>query len=118
VRSRPILNGSRFQREAEVLASLNHPNIAAIYGLEDADGIRALVLELVERPTLAERIADATPNSKFQLPRASEADAAQSRRPRADSLREGFQSPRPSRSQSRSQTRSKRPTSKASSIAT
>jgi len=44
---------ARFQREAQVLASLNHPNIAAIYGLEDADGIRALVLELVEGPTLA-----------------------------------------------------------------
>jgi serine/threonine protein kinase len=44
---------ARFQREAEVVASLNHPSIAAIYGLEDADGIRALVLELVEGPTLA-----------------------------------------------------------------
>ena len=40
----------------EVLASLNHPNIAAIYGLEEADDIRALVLELVEGPTLADRI--------------------------------------------------------------
>ncbi len=48
---------ARFQREAEVLASLNHPNIAAIYGLEEADDIRALVLELVEGPTLADRIA-------------------------------------------------------------
>ena len=48
---------ARFQREAEVLASLNHPNIAAIYGLEVADDIRALVLELVEGPTLADRIA-------------------------------------------------------------
>ena len=48
---------ARFQREAEVLASLNHPNIAAIYGLEDADGTKALVLELVEGPTLADRIA-------------------------------------------------------------
>ena len=48
---------ARFQREAEVLASLNHPNIAAIHGLEEADGIRALVLELVEGPTLADRIA-------------------------------------------------------------
>ena len=38
----------RFAREAEVLASLNHPNIAAIYGLEEADGIIALVLELIE----------------------------------------------------------------------
>ena len=47
---------ARFQREAEVLASLNHPNIAAIYGLEEAEGIRALVLELVEGPTLADRI--------------------------------------------------------------
>ena len=47
---------ARFQREAEVLASLNHPGIAAIYGLEEADGIRALVLELVEGPTLADRI--------------------------------------------------------------
>ena len=47
---------ARFQREAEVLASLNHPNIAQIHGLEEADGVRALVLELVEGPTLAERI--------------------------------------------------------------
>ena len=48
---------ARFQREAEVLASLNHPNIAAIYGLEKADGTTALVMELVEGPTLADRIA-------------------------------------------------------------
>jgi Tol biopolymer transport system component len=48
---------TRFQREAEVLAALNHPNIAAIYGLERADGRSALVMELVEGPTLAERIA-------------------------------------------------------------
>src|SRR4051794_8685500 len=48
---------ARFQREAEVLATLNHPNIAQIYGLEDADGVRALVMELVEGPTLADRIA-------------------------------------------------------------
>jgi serine/threonine-protein kinase len=47
---------SRFQREAEVLASLNHPNIAHIYGLERADGFTALVMELVEGPTLADRI--------------------------------------------------------------
>ena len=49
---------ARFKREAQLLASLNHPNIAAIYGLEDTDGIRALVLELVEGPTLADRIAE------------------------------------------------------------
>jgi serine/threonine-protein kinase len=48
---------ARFQREAQVLASLNHAHIGHIYGLEDADGIRALVLELVEGPTLADRIA-------------------------------------------------------------
>jgi len=48
---------ARFEREAKVLASLNHPNIAAIYGLEESGSIRALVMELVEGPTLAERIA-------------------------------------------------------------
>src|SRR5687768_4431277 len=48
---------ARFQREAQLLASLNHPNIAAIYGIEDGDGTQALVLELVEGPTLADRIA-------------------------------------------------------------
>ena len=48
---------ARFQREAQVLASLNHPGIAAIYGIEEADDTRALVLELVEGPTLADRIA-------------------------------------------------------------
>ena len=49
---------SRFQREAEILASLNYPNISIIHGLEEAGGVRALVLELVDGPTLAERIAD------------------------------------------------------------
>src|SRR5678810_614593 len=48
---------ARFQREAEVLASLSHPNIAGIYGLEESDGVRALVMELVEGETLADRIA-------------------------------------------------------------
>ena len=48
---------ARFEREAKVLASLNHPNIGAIYGLEKSGDIRALVLELVEGPTLADRIA-------------------------------------------------------------
>ena len=47
---------ARFEREAKVLASLNHPNIAAIYGVEEADGKRFLVLELVEGETLAERL--------------------------------------------------------------
>ena len=48
---------ARFAREAEVLAALNHPNIAAIYGVEDASGTPALVMELVEGQTLADRIA-------------------------------------------------------------
>ena len=48
---------ARFEREAKVLASLNHPNFGHIYGLEEAEGQKALVLELVEGPTLADRIA-------------------------------------------------------------
>jgi serine/threonine protein kinase len=47
---------ARFQREAKVVASLNHPNIASIYGLEDSGATHALVMELVEGPTLADRI--------------------------------------------------------------
>ena len=47
----------RFEREARILAALNHPHIAAIYQIEEAGGVRGLVLELVEGPTLAERIA-------------------------------------------------------------
>ena len=49
---------ARFRREAEVLASLNHPNIAHIYGLENADGDTVIVMELVDGPTLADRIAE------------------------------------------------------------
>ena len=48
---------ARFTREAQLLATLNHPNIAAIYGLEESNGAQALVLELVDGPTLADRIA-------------------------------------------------------------
>ena len=51
---------ARFQREAETLAALNHPHVAQIYGLETTAGITALVMELVEGPTLAERIAQGT----------------------------------------------------------
>ena len=49
---------ARFQREAKVLASLNHPNIGAIHGLESTEDTQALVLELIEGPTLADRIAE------------------------------------------------------------
>jgi serine/threonine protein kinase len=48
---------ARFEREAKTLASLNHPNIAIIHGWERAGGSPALVMELVEGPTLADRIA-------------------------------------------------------------
>jgi Tol biopolymer transport system component len=48
---------ARFEREARLLAALNHPNIAAIYGLEDSDGVHALVLELVDGDTLADKLS-------------------------------------------------------------
>jgi serine/threonine protein kinase/Tol biopolymer transport system component len=59
---------ARFQREAEVLASLNHPNIAAIYGLEESEGLKALVMELVEGLTLAGRIAEGPISINEALP--------------------------------------------------
>ena len=68
---------ARFEREARVLASLNHPNIAAIYGLEESNGIRALVMELVEGETLAEllerakieiRKSNIGPSFDFRIP--------------------------------------------------
>ena len=59
---------ARFEREAKVLASLNHPNIGSIYGLEEAEGVRALVLELVDGPTLADRIAQGLVRPDEALP--------------------------------------------------
>src|SRR5262245_10349162 len=59
---------SRFEREAQVLAALNHPNIAGIYGVEDSGGTPALVMELVEGPTLADRSAVGDSRSTRQLP--------------------------------------------------
>src|SRR6188768_1469086 len=52
---------ARFEREAQVLASLNHPNIAQIYGVEEKAGVSALVMELVDGPTLAAVIAQHRP---------------------------------------------------------
>ncbi len=63
---------ARFSREAQVLASLNHPHIASIYGLEEAGGVRALVMELVEGATLADRIAKGPMPLEEALPIAQE----------------------------------------------
>ena len=63
---------SRFEREARLLASLNHPNIAAIHGIEESDGVRALVLELVEGPTLADLIGQGPMSSDAALPIATQ----------------------------------------------
>ena len=55
---------ARFEREAQVLASLNHPNIAQIYGVEEKTGVTALVMELVDGPTLAAVIAQHRPATR------------------------------------------------------
>ena len=62
---------ARFKREAQVLASLNHPNIAIIYGFEESDGVHALVLELVEGPTLGDIIAGRAATESRLSPQAS-----------------------------------------------
>ena len=67
---------ARFRREAQVLASLNHPNIAAIYGIEQGDDTRASVLELVSGPTLADRIAQGPIPVAEALPIAEALEAA------------------------------------------
>jgi hypothetical protein len=69
---------ARFEREARMLAALNHSHIAAIYGIEDAGGVRALVLELVEGETLAERIRRGSVQLQEALPFARQvADAVE-----------------------------------------
>jgi Tol biopolymer transport system component len=59
---------ARFEREARALAALNHPNIAQIHGLEERDGVRALVMELVEGTTLADRVASGSLSIEEALP--------------------------------------------------
>src|SRR5437867_8299524 len=67
---------ARFEREAKVLASLNHTNIAAIYGLEESGAVHALVMELVDGPTLAERIGAGAMSLDDVLPIAPYADSS------------------------------------------
>jgi len=79
---------ARFQREAQVLASLNHPNIAAIHGIEKSGDTQALVLELVEGPTLADRIAQGPIPIDEALPIAKQiAEARPTSRPPARPLK-------------------------------
>lgn len=59
---------ARFEREAQVLASLSHPNIAAIYGLEETDGGHALVMEFIEGPTVADRVREGPLRQEEMLP--------------------------------------------------
>ena len=63
---------ARFRREAELLATLNHPHIAAVYGLEEVGDLTALVLELVEGPTLADRLTEGGVTIDEALPIASQ----------------------------------------------
>jgi len=85
---------ARFRREAQVLALLNHPNIATIHGLEESNGSCALVMELVQGPTLAEKIgaAQSTPSGaaalRVEVPQTREAGVAL---PIDESLRIGKQ---------------------------
>ena len=95
---------ARFEREARMLATLNHPHIGAIYGVEEADGVRGLVLELVEGETLAERIAAAARAASDSLHTAGPVhrpadhrgarDRAADRRGARRRPREGHRSPR------------------------
>ena len=67
---------ARFQRDAEVFASLNHPNIVAIYGLEEGDQTKALVMELAAGLTLADRITRGTISVDEALPIAKQSAEA------------------------------------------
>jgi serine/threonine protein kinase len=89
---------ARFRREAQVLAALNHPHIAAIYGLEESNGVRALVLELVEGPTLADRIAHGPIALDEALPIARQIAEARSKLPTSKASFTAISSPRTSRS--------------------
>jgi serine/threonine protein kinase len=79
---------ARFEREAKVLASLNHPNIAAIYEIAESNGVPALILELIEGDTLEDRLA-----SGFGL----RASGSESQRDSGSGLEPKAQSPKPDR---------------------
>jgi serine/threonine-protein kinase len=86
---------ARFEREAQVLASLNHPNIASIYGLEESGSRRALVMELVEGPTLGEQLSAAAvssppPGSSKSKALGGETDATTRGRMGADTVGAGW----------------------------
>ena len=77
---------ARFEREARMLATLNHPHIGAIYGVEETDGVRGLVLELVEGATLGERIASSARTAGSNAPGLPMAEALAIARQVADAL--------------------------------
>jgi serine/threonine protein kinase/Tol biopolymer transport system component len=82
---------ARFEREAKVLASLNHPNIASIYGFEDSGGVHALVMELVEGQTLAERIAGGVGAGLKPAPTSTHAIPIEEALPIARQIAEGLE---------------------------
>ena len=73
---------SRFEREARALAALNHPNIATLHGMEEADGRHFLVMELVDGETLAERIGAAPVRTRLMTPLPSPARSPRRSKPR------------------------------------
>ena len=84
---------ARFQREAEMLAALNHPSIAAIYGLEKTPDVTALVMELVEGDDLSQRIARGAMPLDEALPVAKQiADALEAAHEQSDNLRRSARS--------------------------
>ena len=86
---------ARFRREAQVLASLNHPNIATVHGFEEADGLRAMVMEFVEGRTLADVIAGPGPSGGAPgAPALTLAEALDIARQIADALEAAHERPR------------------------
>ena len=101
---------ARLAREARLLAALNHPHIATIHGLEEADGVRALVMELVEGPTLAERLAHGPRRNRedgLAAGRSAAHRRADRRGPRSGP-REGHHPPRREAGQHQAQSRRQR----------